>query len=119
MAERSVRAWAERVLEPATFALALDREKLDETWESSSLPLVFDQSESDRPAAADGVDAAVDSVTSSVLARLRLASIERIVAEVQKQHKSATRGRILAELRAHPRVRVLGRTLVHLPLESR
>jgi hypothetical protein len=111
--ESVVHAWASRELEPQGFALALGKDSLDEAWETSTLPLLFDEPKRD-----DGT-AAPEGISLGVLRRLRLASIERVVAEVQSLDKSATRARVLSELRAHPAVRTIGRTLVHLPSEAR
>jgi hypothetical protein len=111
--ESVVHAWATRVLEPHRFTLALGKDSLDEAWETSTLPLLFDEPRPETPSEAP------EGAAISVLRRLRLASIERVVAEVQKLDKYATRARVLSELRAHPAVRAIGRTLVHLPWEAR
>jgi hypothetical protein len=49
---------------------------------------------------------------------LRLASVERVVAEARRRDPNASRARVLAELRADPAVRWFGRTVVHLPQEA-
>ena len=50
-----------------------------------------------------------------ILRELRLASVERVVAEVKRREPRASRARVIAELRANPDVRWFGRTVVHLP----
>lgn len=128
IAESVVRAWADRILVPREFALALalvaaaspESESIDET---RSTPLV--ETEATAPlapvaiAVKNGAPSKHDpsSATNDVIRRLRLASIERIVAEVQHLVPRTTRARVLVELRAIPGIRLHGRTIAHLPSE--
>ncbi len=124
--EDVVRAWARWVLEPEGFALALGNESLAQAKEAAALEPPAVEADAPEPAAeraparsesAPVTDETRAGLTLRVLRRLRLASIERVVAEVQRQDPGASRARIVAELRALPGVRALDRTLVHLPSE--
>lgn len=121
-------AWADKTLDPATFVLAfskLDPERSVTVHEPSS-PGVHTAPNLATPTVPGTARAHVETIpmldaTSaaiSVLSALRLASVERVVAEVQRREPRASRARVLAELRAHPDVRWFGRTLVHLPSEA-
>jgi hypothetical protein len=58
--------------------------------------------------------AAAAPAAAQVLATLRLASVERVVAEVRRRDPHSTRARVMAELRALGRqVRWFGRSIVH------
>jgi hypothetical protein len=104
VAEGVVQAWADRVLEPRSYALALG----DDGQTEVGLPPPPPPPDAEPPPASTAV---------GVLERLRLASLERVVAEVQRLAPRTPRARVLAELRAHPGIRWFGRTIVHLPSE--
>ena len=115
--EEVVRAWARWVLEPALFALALGEQSLAQAKEAARASAPEPVREQQRKSA-PVVPPPSEGVTIDVLRKLRLASLERVFAEVRRRDPSRSRARVLAELRAHPGVRALGRSLVHLPSEA-
>jgi hypothetical protein len=122
--EAAVRSWVQRSLDPAGFSLALGKTVLDEAADASAAAPAPDRAAGDAPehAAAKGADAPAtgrsQSLAAEVLEQLRLASVERVVAEAQRRDSNASRTRVMAELRADPAVRWFGRTIVHLPSEA-
>lgn len=104
-------AWLERTEPAAGFVLALARAPEPEAHEELPVPKAPPEPE-------QRVLSAATSTTAAVLASFRLASVERIVAEVRKRDPRVARARVLAELRAHEGVRWFGRTIVHLPSEE-
>jgi hypothetical protein len=115
--EASVHAWIDRSLQPSSFELALGRERLDEAG-AASMPLPEPVREPDQsPVGPSTPGQGSAGPATSVLRELRLASFERVVAEVQRREPTASRARVHAELRANPNVRWFGRTIVHLPAE--
>jgi hypothetical protein len=139
LSEAAVRNWVQRCLDPSGFSLALGKAVLDEAAEASA-PAAFSgiapalrggamsgvasepPSASERPGRAaetpTSAARAARSLARAVLVELRLASIERVIAEARRRDPNASRARVLAELRADPAVRWFGRTVVHLPQEA-
>lgn len=135
IAEAWVHGWADRTLSPSRFALALDATTLEEAANSVLQPALLgvveagtraneepprtSVSASGGRASAKSSSPANDpaSATLAVMQRLRLASVERVVAEVQRLVPRTHRARVLVELRAIPRIKLHGRTIAHLPSE--
>jgi hypothetical protein len=125
--EATVHAWVQRSLEPASFALALGDASLDQAAAASapfSPPAAAPSTQQSAtlprqpPTVPNAPSQSRDGPATRVLRELRLASFERVVAEVQRREPSASRARVHAELRANPRVHWFGRTIVHLPSEA-
>ena len=137
--EATVRSWVQRCLDPSGFSLALGKAVLDEAAEATAPAAAHGIAPalrggamsgavsgpalaSERPARASETPAsaarAARSLARAVLMELRLASLERVVAEARRRDPNASRARVLAELRADPAVRWFGRTVVHLPQEA-
>jgi hypothetical protein len=125
--EATVHAWVQRSLEPASFALALGDASLDQANAASApaspppaAPTTPQQASAPRqpPTVKSASSEVPGGPAARVLRELRLASFERVVAEVQRREPSASRARVHAELRANPRVHWFGRTIVHLPAEA-
>lgn len=128
LSEATVRDWIERQLRPAEFQLSLAAAAKDSGERRQAAPDVTAQAARSgarkpraavgggHPAAPSGRGTEVTQPCSeTILRELRLASVERVVAEVQRREPRASRARVLAELRANPAVRWFGRTVVHLP----
>jgi len=102
LAETEVREWIDRELKPYDFLLSLS--------DTTKPP--------DLPPPPPPPPPPPHDFTNLVLRELRLASVERVIAEVRNKRPDATRDSTLAALRDNPAVKWFGRSIVHLPSET-